>query len=311
MTSTQPILSPTDAMLAAAQEANGVLREWFGKAAQAENRDEAIGATVKNTHYAHYGYEDVFTQADIDSEAVILPHLRACRDIPIVAEESCPDCADWPDGTQRWLVDPLDGTSRFKKGSPDFSITMALQTKKDGAWKTDIGLVSVPMENKIYVAGADGAFTVADGTRTPLAHHPVEPPAFSGSRDDALAGKTVEIVSYSRENPAIIRMRDALLAGPYKAQATFSTALVMARMAEPNGVDGVILAGNALDYDWDIHAAQHIAQQAGMLCKETSIDGEPLVLLAKNQALLTALEMKYRQLYAETKAQLQQESPGR
>lgn len=308
---TKDIATHKQAMLAAAREANEVLRAWFEKAAVAEDRDVAIGAVVKNTHYAHYGYEDVFTQADIDSEAVILPHLRACLDIPVVAEESCPDCTDWPNGTQRWLVDPLDGTSRFKKGLPDFSITMALQTKKEGLWKTDIGLVSVPMENRIYLAGHDQAYVIKDERQYPLRHHPIEPPAFSGSRDDALAGKRIEVVSYSRENKVIIKMRDKLLAGPYDAQASFSTALVVARMAEAHGVDGAILAGNALDYDWDIHAAQHIAQKAGIYCKETRMDGEPLVLLAKSKSILNALEMKFRQTYRETKAEIQPESKGR
>ncbi|MBY0355603.1 MAG: hypothetical protein K2Q12_07725 [Rickettsiales bacterium] len=297
--------SPSHAMLAACRHANTILRNWFDRAAASDNREAFMGTIVKSNDYAHYGYEDVVTQADQDSEEAILPHLRACRDIPIVAEESCPNCADWPDGTQRWLVDPLDGTSRFKKGLQDFSVTLALQTKKGGRWITDIGMVSVPMEDKIYVADHERAYVVHQEDKAPLTHQAIEPVAFSGGIDDALRGKTIEIVSYSKKNQTIIKMREKLLSGPFHAQASFSTALVMAKMAEPNGVDGVMLAGNALDYDWDIHAAQHIAEKAGIFSKEGTLDGEPVVFLAKSKAILRALEMRFKQLYCDTKAELE------
>ncbi len=298
----QSSTSPHAAMLNAARAANIVLREWFEKAKKSEDPNDVLGSVIKNNDLKeHYNYEDVFTKADLDSEKAILPILKGCLDIPIVSEESHPECADWPDGVRRWLVDPLDGTSQFKKGLPQFSVTIALQTKKNGAWKTDIGLVSAPMEDKIYIA--DQTAQLVHGTEERgLQNHAQEIAAFSGTRNDALKEKRVEIVCYSKKNQTIISMdRDLMENVPYRAQKTFSSALVMARMAEPEGVDGVVLAGNALDYDWDIHAAVHIAQTAGIKVKHTQIDDEPLVILGKNSAILNALETRFRETYQQTK----------
>lgn len=303
------------AILHAAEQSGALLRDWFKRAQESEDVHTELGITVKNTDYTHAGYEDVFTKADLEAEELILPILKACRDIPIVAEESCPDCADWPAGTQRWLVDPIDGTFCFKNGKPTFSTTIALQTKgDDGQWHTDIGAVAAPMEHRIYLTDHAKSEVIEHGRARPLQHRAIEPVPFSGTMALHLQGKVIENVTYSKTNQALMNTRAALtdrLDRTSKVQSTFSTAYVMARMAEPDGVDGLIMAGNALDYDWDIHAGRSIAEKAGIHSTSFALDGEPVVLLAKSKAVLRALETSVRAEYKVCKITAGQELPAR
>lgn len=304
------------ALLDAARAANSVLRGWFDKAAKSADRDELLGTQQKTSHYDHYGYEDTFTHADVESEQTILSILHQCRpDITVVAEESSATCADdLPEGTQRWLVDPLDGTLRFKQGDPNFSATLALQTKVNGVWKTDIGVVSVPMMDRIYVAGDKNAFVLHHGMPMALTNTEPKPPPFGGKALDTLRGKHIEDVVYSKTNPAIFAWRPHIkktLDGICTITNNFSAAYMIAGMAEAGGIDGVILGANALDFAWDTDAAIHIAQHSGIRCKRLVLDGEPFVILAKDKSLLLALEKTIRSEYQQCKHAIAPESRAR
>lgn len=68
------------------------------------------------------------TEADQRAEALILERLgKAFPGIPVVAEELASSEA-LPDGvgTRFFLVDPLDGTKEFIKGTPDYTVNIAL-----------------------------------------------------------------------------------------------------------------------------------------------------------------------------------------
>ncbi len=69
------------------------------------------------------------TLADQASEDLILTGLaRLTPDIPIVAEELAEDglAPDVSGADEYWLIDPLDGTKEFIKGSKDFTINIGL-----------------------------------------------------------------------------------------------------------------------------------------------------------------------------------------
>lgn len=68
---------------------------------------------------------DIVTAADAASEALIVERLR--REYPtaaILAEESG---AHGGSGAERWIVDPLDGTTNFAHGYPLFCISIAYE----------------------------------------------------------------------------------------------------------------------------------------------------------------------------------------
>lgn len=88
------------------------------------------------------------TEADARAEALILERLsQAWPDIPVVAEElvcneGCPEGI----GKRFFLVDPLDGTKEFIKGTPDYTVNIALIENGFPV----AGVVMVPGRGAIY-----------------------------------------------------------------------------------------------------------------------------------------------------------------
>ena len=88
------------------------------------------------------------TSADHASERVIVNALRAWDPAtPVVSEEehAAGQQVVWRDHV--WLVDPLDSTSGFARGSPDYAICIAELVNNQPEW----GVVAVPETGVIYV----------------------------------------------------------------------------------------------------------------------------------------------------------------
>ena len=71
---------------------------------------------------------DVVTEADMDSEQLIVEAIRArFPDHRILSEEGLGNWQAEPDDTPRlWLVDPLDGTVNYAHGYPFWGVSLAL-----------------------------------------------------------------------------------------------------------------------------------------------------------------------------------------
>lgn len=95
------------------------------------------------------------TLADKEAEAIILKGLAdMVPDIPVVGEESVaagiiPDLTghDW-----FFLVDPVDGTREFIRGSPDYTVNIALIHKGVPV----IGVVYAPVTGELYAGHGAG-----------------------------------------------------------------------------------------------------------------------------------------------------------
>ena len=99
------------------------------------------------------------TEADHAAEAIILEGLRAATPaIPVFAEEEmaeagAPAAATRPDCY--WLVDPLDGTREFARGTDDFTVNIGLV--REG--RCVLGAVAVPASGEMFCGIVDrGAF---------------------------------------------------------------------------------------------------------------------------------------------------------
>lgn len=279
------------ALLEAAREGNAILRSWFEKVKQGHD----IGIVEKTAHFTDIGFSDVLTEADKASEAAVISRLRQCHDIPVCAEEtgeSVPN-KDLPDGSRRWLIDPLDGTFNFKNGKADFSITIALQEKRDGKWETLVGAVSLPIDDEIYLADEKGSYLIGGKGFKKLAIEAKEVEAFTTNIDEVIKGKKIESVIYCKtpeKKQRWLDLREWMFERLGESGIdSFSSAMMIARMPE-NHRDAVILAGSALDFDWDTKAALHIAEKAGAKFKQTEVDGEPCLIVANSTSLLHALD---------------------
>lgn len=92
---------------------------------------------------------DVVTDADLESERIIIEGLRALTpDAAILAEEQGETAGK---GSQRWIIDPLDGTVNYASGLPWFSATVAYQEQGE----TLVGLTHAPSSGLVarYVRG--------------------------------------------------------------------------------------------------------------------------------------------------------------
>jgi len=113
------------------------------------------------------------TKADQASENIIIPALQSLTpNIPVIAEEQA-EAGDAPDVRNVdtfWLVDPLDGTKEFIKGSPDYTVNIGLVHKGTPV----MGVVYIPVTGDMYYGGEQiGAFynDIAIHTNTPPANN--------------------------------------------------------------------------------------------------------------------------------------------
>ena len=95
---------------------------------------------------------DFVSQVDRQAEEKIIEAIRqAYPDHSILAEESGMD--DQQSDFQ-WIIDPLDGTTNYLHGFPQFSVSIALKVKN----RLDVAVVFDPVKNELFTAArGDGA----------------------------------------------------------------------------------------------------------------------------------------------------------
>jgi myo-inositol-1(or 4)-monophosphatase len=102
--------------------------------------ERGVQAHTKSTPF------DLVTEADKASETIIVAVLtEAFPNHRILAEEGGGNHAE---SEYVWLVDPLDGTTNFAHGHPQFSVSIALQH----AGSTVVGVVYNIMRDELFTA---------------------------------------------------------------------------------------------------------------------------------------------------------------
>ncbi len=100
------------------------------------------------------GPRDPVTVADLASERLIVPRLRAaCPQAAIVAEE---ETHDRPGDGLAWYVDPLDGTVNFSQAHPFFAVSIALYRGPEPL----VAVVHAPRLRETFAARAGGGATL-------------------------------------------------------------------------------------------------------------------------------------------------------
>jgi myo-inositol-1(or 4)-monophosphatase len=126
--------SPLETAVAIAQEAGALIANY------AERRP---AIEIK-------GEQDLVTEADRASEALIIERLRShFPSHGIVAEES--GRHESP-SDYRWYVDPVDGTTNFAHGYPCYNVTLALEK----AGELICGVTFDPNRNELFSAEKGG-----------------------------------------------------------------------------------------------------------------------------------------------------------
>ncbi len=97
------------------------------------------------------GPADFVSKADRRTEEVLHRELAKARPrYGLLLEET--GAVDGLDTSNRWIVDPLDGTTNFLHGIPHFAISIALE--RDG--EPYAGVIYAPIADEMYVAEKGG-----------------------------------------------------------------------------------------------------------------------------------------------------------
>ncbi len=119
----------------AAREAGHLLLRYF-------NRMENIPVEEKQAN-------DFVTEVDRASEQIIIRAIRkAYPDHAILAEES----GDHAGNDYQWIIDPLDGTTNYLHGFPQFSISIAVQHRGELV----AAVVHDPLRDETFTAHKGG-----------------------------------------------------------------------------------------------------------------------------------------------------------
>tara|TARA_Y100001970_G_scaffold294090_1_gene446696 strand:- start:1776 stop:2588 length:813 start_codon:yes stop_codon:yes gene_type:complete len=140
----------------------------------------------------------VVTAADLAVEKILAQELPALLSNSVVVGEemieSDPDLLGLLDNDAPvWVLDPVDGTSNFAKGSSDFGVMVALVLKR----KTIAGWIFRPVDDDIYTCEL-GAGSFLNGERLEISPSPRLLADMEGSLGGYLRRKTDLPSNFSR-----------------------------------------------------------------------------------------------------------------
>jgi myo-inositol-1(or 4)-monophosphatase len=211
---------------------------------------------------------DLVSDADVSAERAIRAVLGARRpQDAILGEEG----GATGDGDLRWVIDPLDGTTNFLFGFPQFAVSVACEDADGGL----VGVVLDPVREECFSATRSGiprlnGVEIGSSQRRELGSALV---ATGFSYDAAERARQAEVVSR-----VLPRVRDIRRAG--------AAALDLA-WAACGRVDAFYERGVKA---WDIAAGALVARRAGMVVRPlTARDGEASGLLVASPALVDEL----------------------
>lgn len=133
------VISPTlHVMIRAVEKAAPGLRRDFGE--------------LDKLQISRKGVQNFVTNADIRTEEVLREELQRVRPkFGFLMEEGGE--IEGEDKNQRWVIDPLDGTSNFIHAIPYFCISVALE-KRDakGNWEPIAAVIYDPLHDDMFTA---------------------------------------------------------------------------------------------------------------------------------------------------------------
>ncbi|MCW2605514.1 MAG: inositol monophosphatase [Frankiales bacterium] len=218
-----------DVARAATDAGAAVATAWRRRADELQVREKAAS-------------DDLVSQADTETEAAVREVLAQRRPADAVLGEE----AGARSGTSgvRWVVDPVDGTTNYLYGRPDWAVSVAA-TDDDG--RLLVGVVAEPALHRCTWAWAGGG-TWADGGRVPHL------------QQDDLSRALVELnLGRPVQKPHAGRVVDALVPRVRDVRRGGSAASALAQVATGR-CDAAWLPGLQA---WDCAAGVLLVQEAG------------------------------------------------
>jgi myo-inositol-1(or 4)-monophosphatase len=207
---------------------------------------------VENLQVSVKGPADFVSTADLQAERTLKQELAKARPgYGFLAEEGGSDAGS--DSSNRWIIDPLDGTTNFLHGIPHFCISVGLE--RDG--EIVAGMIYEPLRDEMFFAEkGSGAFVNHKRLRV------------SGRSKiaDSVIGTGIPFRERG-DHPRYLKLLEAVMGNTAGVRRMGSAALDLAYVAAGR-FDGFFEFGlNA----WDVAAGIIIVREAGGFV--TEIDG--------------------------------------
>jgi 3'(2'), 5'-bisphosphate nucleotidase len=204
-----------------------------------------------------FNFESPLTIADMKANEIIVAGLQKAFDYHILSEESVDDLSRLGKDYV-WIVDPLDGTKEFIKGSNEFTVNIALVKNQ----KVVLGVIYVPCTEEMYFAvQGQGAYFQKDNFQRKL----------SVTFKNILSDMTL-VGSKSHKDEKINKLEKL-----FNNFVSIGSSLKGCLVAEGKA-DAYIRFGPTSE--WDICAMNCIVNEAGG--RMTFIDGEEIKYNRKN-----------------------------
>jgi len=211
------------------------------------------------------------TEADLAAHHFLVESLPSLlSDVPVVSEESDQEIHQSVAGLPRfWLVDPLDGTKEFLKGTDEFTVNIALIEKG----RPVLGVVHAPALGVTYYGSPLGGAWRKTGDNAParISTRRADPAHLAVVASKDHAGPMVQAMLQRLSNPDLRSMGSSL-----------KFCLVAEGSAD-------LYLRDVPTMEWDTAAAQCVVESAGgQVC---ALDGNPLrygKVGLKNPSLMTA-----------------------
>ncbi len=216
---------------------------------------------VEQLQVSEKGPGDFVSRADIMAERTLRKELERTRpDYGFLGEEGGEIKGD---GHNRWIADPLDGTTNFLHGVPHFAISLALE--RDG--EIIAGVIYQPISDELFWAEkGNGAFIDTPNARSRRLR-------VSGRKELSRGLIATGIPFMSRgDHPAYLKKLEAVMGKTAGVRRWGAAALDLAFVAAGR-YDAFFEYGLA---PWDVAAGLLMVQEAGGLVSDTT--GKPYVL---------------------------------
>ncbi|SJZ37187.1 myo-inositol-1(or 4)-monophosphatase [Enhydrobacter aerosaccus] len=233
---------------------------------------------VEHLQVSEKGPGDFVSRADIQAERTLRRELERTRpEYGFLGEEGGETKGD---GRNRWIADPLDGTTNFLHGVPHFAISLGLE--RDG--EVIAGVIYQPISDELFWAEkGNGAFIDTPNARSRRLR-------VSGRKDLARALVATGIPNIGRggDHPAYLRKLEAVMAKTAGVRRWGSAALDLAFVAAGR-YDAYFEYGLK---PWDVAAGMLMVREAGGMMNDAAGNAYTLTspsLLATNAGLRDAM----------------------
>ncbi len=232
---------------------------------------------VENLQVSEKGPGDFVSRADMQAERTLRAELARTRpEYGFLGEEGGETRGD---GRNRWIVDPLDGTTNFLHGVPHFAISIGLEREGE----IIAGVIYQPISDELFWAEkGNGAFVDTPNARSRRLR-------VSGRKDPARALVATGIPHIGRgDHPAYLKKLEAAMGRTAGVRRWGAAALDLAFVAAGR-YDAFFEFGLA---PWDVAAGTLMVREAGGMVSDLSGGPYPLggpSLLATNAGLRDAM----------------------